>query len=213
MTFATCSAVFSQEVYFKAGKNHTKYQYSTKEGVENTLFETDLGSVYELGYSFPFKRLKGFSYDVALTLNEFNAVVGVSQSNLKWKTEYAGIQNAISFTVLKVNRFALDVKTGFNLSTIVYGKEEVNGVVFDLKDLDGFKGVIIQPIFALEANFYASKHGYLSLGYSYSNSMSTVKYPEKFSFETNQVVFGIHLPIEKSEKKTKKNDKKIGYEK
>lgn len=206
MAFGTCLSVFAQDVYFKAGQNHTKYKYTSDQGVKNRSFAVDLGSAYELGYSFPFTKINRLSYDVALTLNEYNAIVGVSQSSLKWKTEYVGIQNSVSFAVLEINRFAVDIKTGLNLSTIIYGKEEINGVVYDLKNLDGFKGLTVQPIFGLEAKFFASKHGYLSLGYTYINSFNKGKNSEKFSFATNQVLLGIHFPIEKTDKKM---DKKI----
>jgi hypothetical protein len=34
-------------------------------------------------------------------------------------------------------------------------------VVYDLKDLDGYKGVTTQALFGLEVSFYASKAAYL----------------------------------------------------
>jgi hypothetical protein len=43
-------------------------------------------------------------------------------------------------SLCKSRRFAIEAKTGFNFSTTVYG-EEIDGVVYDLKDLDGYKGV------------------------------------------------------------------------
>jgi hypothetical protein len=43
-------------------------------------------------------------------------------------------------SLCKSRRFAIEAKTGFNFSTTVYGKEEID-VVYDLKDLDGYKGV------------------------------------------------------------------------
>jgi hypothetical protein len=51
------------------------------------------------GYSFPLKKFK--AYDVALTLNGFNSIVGIPSANIRWKTQYAGVQNAISFAFVK----------------------------------------------------------------------------------------------------------------
>jgi hypothetical protein len=54
-------------------------------------------------------------------------------------------------SLCKSRRFAIEAKTGFNFSTTVYGKEEIDGVVY-LKDLDGYKGVTTQALFGLEVS-------------------------------------------------------------
>jgi hypothetical protein len=60
-------------------------------------------------------------------------------------------------SLCKSRRFAIEAKTGFNFSTTVYGKEEIDGVVYDLKDLDGYKGVTTQALFGLEVSFMLLK--------------------------------------------------------
>jgi hypothetical protein len=49
----------------------------------------------------------------------------VFPANIRWKTQYAGVQNAIP-SLCKSRRFAIEAKTGFNFSTTVYGKEEID---------------------------------------------------------------------------------------
>jgi hypothetical protein len=205
VAFAMCSSVYSQEIYLKTGKNATMYKYIDSDGGENNSFSTELGNAFEIGYSFPLKKFKGFSYDVALTLNGFNSIVGIPSANIRWKTQYAGVQNAISFAFVKSRRFAIEAKTGFNFSTTVYGKEEIDGVVYDLKDLDGYKGVTTQALFGLEVSFYASKAAYLTLSYTYLNSFNVVKYPASFVFDTNQIAVGVHLPLDTKENENSKN--------
>jgi hypothetical protein len=192
----SCWSGYSQDVFVKTGKNFVDYSYTSSDGVVNPYLQSDTGSSYEIGYSFAFKKMKRFSYDISLTLNEFNAIVGVPESNVQYRTEYAGLQNSLSYSLIKFNRFALDATTGFNVSTIVYGKQAINGVLFDLNNLDGFKQVLVSPIFGLEANFYASKQLYLSLGYRYIKSMSTVKNPQEFRIQSNQFMLGVHFCIE-----------------
>jgi outer membrane receptor for Fe3+-dicitrate len=191
-----CWSGYSQDLYIKTGKNFVAYNFTSSEGVSNPYLERETGNSYELGYSFPFKKLHRFSYDVSITLNELNASVGLSQTSVKYKTEYAGIQNSIAFSFLKFNRFALDVTSGFNVSALVYGKQEVNGQLFDLENIDGFKQVLVQPTLGLEANLYASKQLYLSLGYVYSTSVNKVKFPEIFSIQTSQFSLGVHFLIQ-----------------
>jgi hypothetical protein len=76
-------------------------------------------------------------------------------------------------SLCKSRRFAIEAKTGFNFSTTVYGKEEID-VVYDLKDLDGYKGVTTQALFGLEVSFMLLKP-YLTLSYTYLNSFNVVK--------------------------------------
>jgi hypothetical protein len=191
-----CWSGYSQELFTKAGKNFVAYNFTSSDGVSNPYLEPETGNSYEIGYSFPFKRLHRFSYDVSITLSELNASVGFSQISVKYKAEYAGIQNSIAFSFLKYNRFVLDVTSGLNVSTIVYGKQEINGKLFDLENVNGFKQVLIQPTLGLEANLYASKQLYLSLGYVYSYSLNTLNFPEKFSIQTSQFSLGVHFVMQ-----------------
>jgi hypothetical protein len=66
---------------FKTGKNATMYKYIDSDGDENN-FSTELKCIW-IGYSFPLKKFKGFSYDVALTLNGFNSIVGIPSANIR----------------------------------------------------------------------------------------------------------------------------------
>jgi hypothetical protein len=208
VAFATCLSASSQEAYFKSGKNFTMYHYKDVVGDVNNSFETELGSVYELGYSSPINGFNHFSYAVALTLNEFNSIVGKPDVHIRWKTEYVGIQPSISYSFVNTDRFSLAAEVGYNASVIVYGKEDINTVISDLKNTDGFKGLIVQQLLGLEAKFHASKQAYFSLGYNYLNSFDSDKGPEVFSIETNQIVLGVHFMLEKKQSKVTNEDKK-----
>lgn len=200
MFLITHLGVYSQNVYFKTGVNQTKYNYTSSLGEVSKVIHADLGNAYEIGYSFPFRKESRFSFDVGVGLNEYNSIVGVPYSTIKWKTAYAGLQSSAGFSVIKSNYFSLGIKAGFNVSTILYGKEDINGILYDIKKEHDFNGALLQSLFGLQANVYASKYCSLSVGYNYSQSLSTAKYPQNFSIETNQIMFGAHFQILKSEK-------------
>lgn len=193
--------LYSQNIYVKTGVNHTIYNYISSDGDKSTVLQPELGNAYEIGYTFPFRKLSRFSYETGLTLNEYNGVVGVSYSSIKWKTLYVGVQNSMAFSILKFNYFTLDAKVGLNVNTILYGKEAIDGVLYDLKKENDFNGLIFQSLFGLQANLVVSKDCHLSLGYNYSKSISTSSYPQVFSFETSQIMLGAHFKMMKSQKK------------
>jgi hypothetical protein len=67
-------------------------------------------------------------------------------------------------------------------------------VVYDLKDLDGYKGVTTQLYLVWKLAFMLLK--LLTLSYTYLNSFNVVKYPASFVFDTNQIAVGVHLPLD-----------------
>lgn len=193
--------VYSQSVYLKTGKNLTNYHYISSEGKIGNLMQPELGDAYELGYTFPFRKLSRFSLDVGLSLNEYNSVVGISNLNIKWNTAYIGILNSLSFSVIKLNYVTIDLKTGFNVVTILYGKQDVNGVIYDIRNNKDFDGAIYESLFGVQANLKTFKDCNLSIGYNFVKSIDSSNNSQNFSFNTNQIIFGVHVYILKSKKK------------
>ena len=189
--------IYSQGVYFYAGKNFTQYDYKNSDGEINDILQAGVGDTYEIGYSMPLKNKK-FSYTVGLTLNEFNAVGSTAVNSYKWNTEYIGVQNSVLFSFVETKCLDIAVKGALNLSTIVYGKQEINGAVYDLIKEKEFSGLIIQPVIGIQAKFKLTETGYMSLGYNYSKCINiSNNSDEKLSFNTNQILFGIHFDITK----------------
>ncbi|MFV5685691.1 hypothetical protein ACM55I_09585 [Flavobacterium sp. GB2R13] len=198
--------VHAQSVYFKTGVNNTNYHYKSELGEVSKVFQSQLGDAYEIGYRFPLSDSLRFSYEIGLVLNEYNAIVGVPNASIKWKTDYVGIQSTFICPIVKLDCFTIDAKAGGGLNTILYGKQDLNGIVYDLKKNNDFEGVVFHVLLGLQANLKASEYCHLSIGYNYSNSISSLKSPQKFSFETNQIMFGIHLTkFKKIDKKEKNN--------
>lgn len=199
MVFISLTKVYSQGVYFYTGKNFTSYDYKNSNGETNDILQSGVGDTYEMGYSMPLKNKK-LCYTIGLTLNEYNAIGGTSVSSYKWNTEYIGIQNSLLFSFLEKKCFVIAVKGGLNLSTILYGKQEINGAVYNLINEKEFSGLIIQPVIGIQTKFKLTEYGYMSLGYNYSKSINiSNSSQEKLSFNTNQILFGIHFDITKKQ--------------
>lgn len=187
--------LFSQQAYFLTGSNITKYTFKSSAGVMTTQLQSGTGSSFEIGYSSPLNNQKIF-YNLSLTLNDYNAVAGSPANSYKWDTKYMGVQNAVSFNFPVLNNFNLMLNGGLNLSTIIYGKQTLNGVVYDLMRQDEFSRILFSSFLGAHAKYKLNDFGFLSLGYSISKSLNPFNVsPDKLSFSTNQILFGIHFNI------------------
>lgn len=197
IAFIAITNCYSQEVYFLTGSNFTKYNFSSNEGFMTTSLQSGTGSNYEMGYSRPLKNNR-FSHSIAVNLNEYNAVAGSLANSYKWDTKYLGVTNAINFTVPLTTKFKLLFKAGLNLTTIIYGKQEINGAIYDLKSQDEFSGLIFIPNTGVQLKYKLNDFGYLSFGYGLSKSLILFNISqEKLTTSTNQILFGIHFNINK----------------
>lgn len=193
----TSFQLFSQEAYFLAGSNFTKYIFKSSAGDLVTPLHSGTGSTFEMGYSKPLK-IKGLDYSLGLTLNDYNAVAGSPSESYKWDTKHIGIQNSVCYNSTVSKDFQASVKAGLNLSTMIYGKQNSNGAVYDLMRQNEFSGILISPFVGLQARYKLNELGYLSLGYMFSKSLKPFNNSsEKLSFNTNQIQFGIHFNINK----------------
>jgi len=188
---------YSQEVYFLTGSNFTKYNFSSGQGSMATSLDSGTGTSYEMGYTRPLKNNR-FSHTIGVNLNEYNAVAGSLANSYKWDTKYLGVNNSLDFSIPLTTNFKLFLKAGLNLSTIIYGKQEINGAIYDLKSQDEFSGLTFVPYTGIHLKYKLNDFGYLSFGYGYSRSLILFNISqEKLTTSTNQILFGIHFNINK----------------
>lgn len=191
--------LFSQELYFNTGKNFTKYIYKDESLQVNPNIQSGTGNFYEVGLTKPFLNKK-FLYEFGLALNEYNAVGGNSAGSYHWDTQYLGAHGGLMYSLLydKTNPkdFDLLIKTGLNASTIIYGKQEINGVYYDLINQKEFSGIVVESSIGFSAKYAIHSFGALSLGYNFCQSINiTNTSKEKLSFNTHQLELGIHFNI------------------
>lgn len=193
--------IAQESLSFKSGKNFTKFNYVDKQGNSpRGQLQTDVGSWYSLGYSKPLSKdsygKPFFSFESAISIADYNSVVGVKGASYNWKTVYASIDNSLKFSVINSNIVGIYTRLGVNLATIVYGKENIDGVVYDIRSADGFRGLTFQGVVGLQANLFPNKAVSYSLGYDYLSSFnSTVQSPEKLSLNSNRFWVGLNISI------------------
>ena len=184
---------FSQEIYLKTGKNFTSYDYKDSTVKTNSDIKSISGSTYELGYQYGINDR--VFYSGSLTWNQYNAKGSNGVSLYAWNTNYVGIQNAISYTVLKTrNELEIKFKAGINTSLIINGEQLLNNRYYDLTQYDEFKGLIIQPLIGMQVKYLVTDYISLSLNYMLSKSLPKTG-TESLSFGTNQMQLGLHFPL------------------
>jgi hypothetical protein len=100
------------------------------------------------------------------------------------------------YKALSLKRFDVLFNVGAKVATIVYGKQEIDGVFFDLMKEKEFAGVFIGSNVGLKLKYYIAPYASTSVGYNFCQSFNfSNKTEEKLSFNTNQVQFGLHLNI------------------
>jgi hypothetical protein len=184
----------SQEIYLQTGKNFTKYDFKSDTGSSSSL-QAGSGNFYEIGYVMTLNNEK-LKYNIGLSLNEYNAIGGNAVSSYSWNTQYMGIDNTFSIAFVNWNGLQASANGGLGISTLIYGKQNINGQYLDLASQKEFSGLWIAPKLGLTASYNVDNDIYLSIGYAYSKSFNVSNSSdEKLSFNNNQIQFGIHFML------------------
>jgi outer membrane protein OmpA-like peptidoglycan-associated protein len=192
-------SIQAQEVYFYSGKNFTAYDFKNSSGNSNSNLKNGTGTFYEVGYNKKIKQDR-FSYSLALALNEYNNTGGNTVNNYQWNTYYLGIQTHLYYSYFKGKNYDLLSTIGLNPSTLLSGKQQINGFYYDLTKEKEFTGLLVSPSIGLQFKYNVSNFGYVSFGYNYVKSYSLSNNTnQKLGFTTNQIQFGVHFEL-KSEK-------------
>ncbi|MFC5683217.1 hypothetical protein ACYE2N_04715 [Flavobacterium sp. MAHUQ-51] len=198
--FLTTTTLFSQEIYLKTGKNYTKYKYKDSNLQSNPNLQSGTGSFYEIGLIKPLTNKKIY-YSLGLSLNDYNAIGGNMANSYRWDTQYFGLQSGLqyqlfSFKTNKKNAIDVVVKTDLNISSMIYGKQEINGVYYDLKKQEEFSGILLESSLGLQFKYRIPAFGGLSLGYDFAQTVNVgSSSKEHLSYNTNQLELGIHFNI------------------
>jgi hypothetical protein len=195
---------FSQEIYLSTGKNFTKYDYRNALGETNQNLKSGTGNYYEVVLNQSFKN-KHFLYSLGLSLNDYNAVGGSAANYYSWDTKYLGVKGGISYSFFPkentANHLDLLLNGGIMGESIIYGKQEIDGSYYDLVHQKEFSGLFIQPYIGFEVKYQVSSLWSMSLGYDFIQTLNlSGDNKEKLLFNTKQIRFGVHFPIQTTSK-------------
>lgn len=177
-------------VYFNTGKNFTRFSY--KDGEKGNLPYTlsGRGSSFEIGLKKETKY-KYLYYSIGLTYNEFYALASSSSGRYAWDTSYLGIQNAVDYRLFESYSLLITARSGINLMTIVYGKQEIDDAVISLKKNREFSGLVFQPSLGLQAQYSLSKAAFIQIGVNFSSSFKLNNLnSERIHLNTTQISIG-----------------------
>ena len=135
-------------------------------------------------------------YSFGLGLNEYNALAGNTGNSYKWNTKYLGIRTGFEYEFIEIQNIKLVPLVGVNLSSIIYGKQEINGAIYDISNHSEFSGLKLIPYLGFKAKYKIKDYGYISLGYNHSVSFKpSLTNKEYVNISTNQIVFGLHFNV------------------
>ena len=83
-----------------------------------------------------------------------------------------------------------------NFFSIIYGKQETNGAVYDISNNSEFSGLKLMPYLGFKAKYRIKDYGYISIGYNHSVSFKpSLTNKEYLTISTNQIAFGLHFNV------------------
>ena len=185
---------YAQRAYFSTGTNFSSFSFKSPNPMSTPL-KSGTGSNHEMGISFILKP-DNLSYSAGINLNDYNAIAGDFANSYSWNTKFIGLNNSVEYSIPLIGNFRVIFQGGLNLSTIVFGKQAINGAYFELSKQAEFSGLNLTPHVHLAFTAPMKDFGFLSLGYGVNKSffpMNTSE--EKLSITTNQFVFGLHFNI------------------
>jgi hypothetical protein len=145
-------------MYFLTGSNFSTYDFNQHM---TTTLESGTGNLYEIGYSKALK-LKNMFYNVGVNLNEYNAYAHSTANNYEWNTKYLGIHNALEYRFPIGDKFRVNIQAGINISSIVYGRQQINGVYYNITKQAEFSYINIDPYARLQLAFKLGDIGLMS---------------------------------------------------
>lgn len=197
MSLFVVNTINSQELSFNVGTNFSQFNLKNPESFTNTYVQTGTGSFVEIGYLLPSKKEK-LNYIFGLGINEYNALAGTPANSYRWNTKYVGLRTGFEYNFLDINKLQIVPLFGLNISTIIYGKQETNGVVYDIKSNKEFTGIKLIPYLGLKVKYKINEFGYASLSYNHSTTFKpSLSHKEHLTIVTNQIVFGLQFNLTK----------------
>jgi hypothetical protein len=195
-----CTQTYAQEVLFSSGLNSTRYAYKNAQGQANENIEGSSGRFYELGYIQSLGLRDRLTYNLGLTLNEYNAKGGNLTTIYTWKTNYLGVKTGLSYGFLTtVSGLRANLTLDLLASSIISGTQQINGTSFSLTEEKEFTGIFLQPSVGFDVSYPLTPKVRIGLGYNYGKSSAISQQTEEtLGFSNHQLALHLNFSLKKN---------------
>lgn len=211
LTMLFSSNLFGQDVFFKAGKNFTTYDYKNSAGLKVVELSPGEGFSYEigLGIPIPLRRENQLSQqeqtkdgriklrnEISFMANQYNAHGGDLNSNYSYKTSFGGIQNQLSI-LAQIGKLEFGISGIIGVNKLIAGTQIINNERYNLKDYQEFRREFLQTGLGGSISYPLLKNAFLSAAYQHTtNKRPKMQDKEHINFNSRTISFGIHFKID-----------------
>lgn len=182
------------DMFVSVGQNFTTYDYRNSSGNQNFSIKAGSGISIDIGKRFKGISLLGSELNFAtwLSLNEYNSNGGNYENNYMWNTFYLGINTDVNVEV-NFRFIKLYLSSGLGVNSIVYGKQKINGITYDIVNNNEMDGLFLKPFLELGPKL-RGKHTDLGILFSISRDLSLDQNSiEKLDFHNIQIKLRLWL--------------------
>lgn len=198
-----------QDLFFKAGRNSTNYDYKNSLGQQVIDLSRDTGSSYEIGLGFPIylgKNNKPENSDehdrrirlhnqVSFAVNQYNVNGGDLINNYSYETNFGGFNDQIAL-VAHLGNLEVGVSGIIGVHRLMSGTQVINSKRYELKEFQEFQGEFLQTGWGASVSYPLVKSVFLSASYQQTKSRRPkMQDLEHVNFNSNTLLFGIHFNL------------------
>jgi hypothetical protein len=195
----------SQQVYLHAGKVISSFDYEDSNGNSPDDLKGSLQGSIGVGYRM---QVMNSAWHLSFEISNSNYGSTISDQNLgnysEWDVSYLGLNLGVDYEFFKPEIHKAD-REGFSFylkgiaatEFFLFGKQNLNSQVFDLKGVEEFD----QPLFFLKAgtglNYYITKNHVAFVQYIFGRSILLGDHSgeEKLNYNTHTISIGYAIKL------------------
>jgi hypothetical protein len=201
---------YTQDLFFKAGRNSTSYDFKNSLGQQVIDLSRGTGSSYEIGLGFPIslngknhkstnkedhdRRIR-FHNQVSFTVNQYTANGGNLNNNYLYVTNFGGFNDQLAL-LAHLGNLEIGISGIIGINKLMSGTQVINSKRYDLKEYQEFQGEFLQTGLGASVLYPIVKSVFLSASYQRTkNRRSKMQDSEHVNFNSNTIFFGIHFNL------------------
>lgn len=208
LVFATNTK--AQDLFFKAGRNSTSYDFKNSLGQQVIDLSRGTGFSYEIGLGFPIslggkknkpedkeerdRRIR-LHNQVSFTVNQYTANAGNLNNNYLYETNFGGFNDQLAL-LAHLGNLEVGISGIIGVNKLMSGTQVINTKRHDLKEHQEFQGEFLQTGLGASVLYPIVKSVFLSASYQRTkNRRPKMQDSEHVNFKSNTIFFGIHFNL------------------